>query len=89
MRLQRPLGDATPPPTLAKRLGCPVSSQVFARKEAGREDLVATSQMVPTLVIKAEHMSRILHKSSDFRLPCKIPSVTLSDLPVSATFIGS
>jgi hypothetical protein len=64
MRLHRPLGDATPPTTLAKRLGRLASSQVFVRKEAGREDLVATRQMVPTLVVKAEHTSRILDKAA-------------------------
>jgi hypothetical protein len=33
-------------------------------KEAGREDLVATRQMVPTLVVKAEHANRVLHKAA-------------------------
>jgi hypothetical protein len=58
MLLRRPLGDATPPTVLAKRLRCPAGSQVFARKEEG---LVTTTQMVPTFVVRAEHRSGIYH----------------------------
>jgi hypothetical protein len=72
MRLQRHLGDATPPTLLPSGWGALLALS-FRKEGGGSEDLVATSEMVPTLVVKAEHTSRILHKAAIFGYLVKAP----------------
>jgi hypothetical protein len=71
MRPQRPLGDASPPTNPAKRLRCPADSQIFQGRARVKLGFVAALQMVPSLVVEAQHTSGIYHIQGLWRRSCR------------------